>query len=229
MPVAGIIRVPLVMEVNPSFPAKTVPEFIALCQGQSRQDQHGVGWERDHAACLRRAFKMMTDVKMVHVPYRGAGPALIDLVGGQVQVMFDAVPRRSSTSELASCARLRYDGNSLGGAARRAAVGDFVPGYEVSTGMGSALPRARRPRSLRSSTEINAGLVDPAIKARLADLGQWPFALARRLRQAYRRRNREVGQGDQVRGHQAGVTRDPDRLFRNARSAKRRASPALPK
>ena len=106
-PVAGIIRVPNVMVVNPSVPAKTVPEFIAYAKanpGKINMASAGNGTAPHVAGEL---FKMMAGVDMVHVPYRGAAPALTDLIGGQVQVMFAACPRRSSTSGPASCARWR--------------------------------------------------------------------------------------------------------------------------
>ena len=106
-PVAGIGRVPFVMVVHPSVPAKTVPEFIAYAKanpGKINMASAGNGIDAHVAGEL---FKMMTGVNMVHVPYRGAAPALTDLLGGQVQVMFDNCPRRSSTSGLASCARWR--------------------------------------------------------------------------------------------------------------------------
>ena len=87
-----------VMVVNPSVPAATVPEFIAYAKSQSRQDQFRVVWQRDPQQSLGELFKMMAGVDMVHVPYRGSAPALTDLLGGQVQVMFDALPPRSSIS-----------------------------------------------------------------------------------------------------------------------------------
>ena len=106
-PVASIMRVPNVMEVNPSVPAKTVPEFIAYAKanpGKINMASAGIGVPGHVAGEL---FKMMAGVNMLHVPYRGAAPALTDLIGGQVQVMFDPCPRQSSTSGPASCARWR--------------------------------------------------------------------------------------------------------------------------
>ena len=125
-----------------------------LCQGQSRQGEHGVGRQRDRAAHLSgELFKMMTGVNMVHVPYRGAGPALTDLLGGQVQVMFDAMPAASSTSGLASSVRLAVTTAALGGAARhpdRERVCSGLRGREPGTA--SARRRTRPPRSSKSST-----------------------------------------------------------------------------
>ena len=88
-PVAGLVRFPYVMVVNPSVPAKTRSRIHRLCQGQPRQNQHGVGRQRQLRPMSGELFKMMTGVNMVHVPYRGAAPALTDLMGGQVQVMFE--------------------------------------------------------------------------------------------------------------------------------------------
>ena len=106
-PVAGIVRVPIVMVVNPSVPAKTVPEFIAYAKanpGKINMASAGNGSSQHMSGEL---FKMMAGVNMVHVPYRGAAPALTDLLGGQVQVCSPPCPRRSSTSGPASCARWR--------------------------------------------------------------------------------------------------------------------------
>ena len=155
-------------------------------------------------------FKMMAGVDMVHVPYRGGGPALTDLLGGQVQVMF---PTTVSSIEYIRAGRLRA--LAVTTATRSDAlpdiptVGEFVPGYEASSWYGIGAPK-NTPAEIvdKLNKEINAGLADPKMKARLADLGGTVLArLARRLRQAHRRRNREVGQGGQVLGHQGGMTR----------------------
>ena len=151
-------------------------------------------------------FKMMTGVDMVHVPYRGAAPALTDLLGGQVQVMFDTMP---SSIEHIRAGKLRA--LAVTTATRSEAlpdiptVGDFVPGYEASAWFGVGAPK-NTPAEIvdKLNKEINAGLADPKMKARLAELGQHANAIsACRLRQAHRRRNREVGQGGQVLGRQA--------------------------
>jgi tripartite-type tricarboxylate transporter receptor subunit TctC len=105
VPVAGIMRTPLVMEVNPSFPAKTVAEFVAYAKanpGKINMASAGIGTSGHVAGEL---FKMMTGIKMFHVPYRGGAPAITDLLGGQVQVLFDPVASSTDTSERASCAR----------------------------------------------------------------------------------------------------------------------------
>ena len=95
------------MEVHPSFPVKSVPEFIAYAKANPGKDQHGVGRRGTPHHVSGELFKMMAGVNMVHVPYRGAEPALTDLLAGQVQVMFDTLRPRSSTSGRASCARWR--------------------------------------------------------------------------------------------------------------------------
>ena len=106
-PVAGIMRVPLVMVVNPSVPAKTVPEFIAYAKANPGKINMASGGNGGPDHMSGELFKMMAGVNMVHVPYRGLAPALTDLLGGQVQVMFAAFPQRSSTSGPANCVRSR--------------------------------------------------------------------------------------------------------------------------
>ena len=197
-----------VMVVNPSVPAKTVPEFIAYAKanpGKINMASAGTG-RRTHVA--GELFKMMTGVDMVHVPYRGAGPHLTDLLGGQVQVMFGP---HAASIEYIRAGKLRA--LAVTTATRSDAlpdvptVGEFVPGYEASSWVGIGAPKNTPAEIIdKLNKEINAGLADPKIKARLADLGgtvlRW---LARRLRQAHRRRNREVGQGDPAANIKAGV------------------------
>jgi tripartite-type tricarboxylate transporter receptor subunit TctC len=172
-PVASIIRTSNVMEVHPSFPAKTVPEFIAYAKanpGKINMASAGSGSSQHMAGEL---FKMMAGVDMVHVPYRGAAPALTDLLAGQVQVMFDNL---TSSVEHVRAGRLR--GLAVTTAARSEAlpdlpiVGDFVPGYEASGIYGIGMPKDT-PHDIvdKLNREINAALADPKIKARLADLG----------------------------------------------------------
>jgi tripartite-type tricarboxylate transporter receptor subunit TctC len=172
-PVASIIRTSNVMEVHPSFPAKTVPEFIAYAKanpGKINMASAGSGSSQHMAGEL---FKMMAGIEMVHVPYRGAAPALTDLLAGQVQVMFDNL---TSSVEHVRSGRLR--GLAVTTAARSEAlpdlpiVGDFVPGYEASGIYGIGVPKDT-PRDIidKLNREINAALSDPKIKARLSDLG----------------------------------------------------------
>jgi tripartite-type tricarboxylate transporter receptor subunit TctC len=171
-PVAGIIRVPNVIEVNPSALAKTVPEFIAYAKansGKISMASPGIGTGPHMAGEL---FKMMTGVNMVHVPYRGSAPALTDLIGGQVPVMFDALP---SSIEFVRAGKLRA--LAVTTMVRSAAlpdiptVGDVVPGYEASAWFGVGAPKATPAEIVdKLNKEINAALADPKMKARLADL-----------------------------------------------------------
>ena len=171
-PVAGIMRVSNVLVVHPSFPARTVPEFIAYAKanpGKLSMASGGIGSGSHMAGEL---FKMMAGVDMVHVPYRGAGPALSDVLGGLVQVMFDLMP---NSIEHIRAGKLR--GLAVTTATRSPelpdipAVGDFVLGYEASAVFGIVAPR-NTPADIvdRLNREINAGLADPSIKARLARL-----------------------------------------------------------
>jgi len=172
-PVASIVRMPNVMEVNPSVPAKTVSEFIAYARanpGKLNMASAGIG-SADHVS--GELFKMMAGVDLLHVPYRGSGPALTDLVGGQVQVMFD--PTASSIEHIRA-GRLRALAVTT---ATRVAmlpdiptVGDFVPGYEASTWAGIGAPK-NTPAEIIDilNREIKAALADPKMRARLGDLG----------------------------------------------------------
>jgi tripartite-type tricarboxylate transporter receptor subunit TctC len=172
-PVAGIVRAPNVMEVNPSVPAKTVSEFITYAKaspGKVNMASAGKGTGPHMAGEL---FKMMAGVNVVHVPYRGSGPALVDLLGGQVQVMFDALP---PSMEHIRTGKLRA--LAVTTAVRSPAlpdvptVSEFVPGYEASASFGVGAPRST-PADIveKLNKEINGALADPKLKARLADLG----------------------------------------------------------
>ena len=171
-PVAGIVRVPFVMEINPSVPAKSVPEFIAYAKanpGKINMASGGIGTSTHIAGEL---FKMMAGVNLVHVPYRGSAPALTDMIGGQVQVMFDILT--SSIQHIRSGALRALAVTS----ATRSEVlpdlptlGEFLPGYEATAWYGIAAPKDTSSEIVdKLSKEINAGLADPKIKARLADL-----------------------------------------------------------
>jgi tripartite-type tricarboxylate transporter receptor subunit TctC len=172
-PVAGLSRGFFVMEVNPSVPAKTVPEFIAYAKanpGKLNMASSGHGAPTHVAGEL---FKTMTGVNMVHVPYRGSAPALTDMIGGQVQVMFDTVP---SSVEYIRAGKLRL--LAVTTATRSQVLPDIptvaeaVPGYEASNWGGIGAPK-NTPVDIinKLNKEINAGLADPNLKARLADLG----------------------------------------------------------
>jgi tripartite-type tricarboxylate transporter receptor subunit TctC len=176
-PVAGIIRVPQVMVVNPSFPAKTVPEFIAYAKtnpDKINMASAGAGGT-DHMA--GELFKIRAGVSMVHVPYRGLSAALSDLLGGQVQVVFSSLP---AAIEYIKAGRLRA--LAVSSATRSEAlpdiptVGDFFPGYEASQWYAVAAP-TNTPAEIveKLNKEINAALNDPKMQARLADLGGTPL------------------------------------------------------
>jgi tripartite-type tricarboxylate transporter receptor subunit TctC len=175
--VASIASTPLVMEVNPSVPAKTVPEFIAYAKanpGKLNLATPGIGTPPHVAGEL---FQMMAGVNLVHVPYRGTGPMLTDLIGGQVQVAFDPLPasiehiRAGKLRALAVTTASRSD--ALLGIPT---VGEFVRGYEASGWFGLGAPKAT-PADIveKLNKEINAGLANPKIKGRLADLGGTPL------------------------------------------------------
>ena len=172
-PVAGIIRVPNIMVVDPSFPAKTVPEFIAYAKANPGKINMGSAGNGTSQHVAGELFKMMAGVNMVHVPYRGAAPALADLFGGQVHVMFGTSPtsieyiRAGKLRPLAVTTAARWDGLP-----DIPTIGDFVPGYEASGWFGVGGPRATPTEIVdRLNGEINAGLADPKLKARLTDLG----------------------------------------------------------
>jgi tripartite-type tricarboxylate transporter receptor subunit TctC len=172
-PVASILSMPNVMEVNPSLPVKTVSEFIAYARanpGKVAMASAGIGGATHLAGEL---FKAMTGLDMVHVPYRGDAPALIDLMGGQVQVMFDLMPasisyiRTGKLLALAVTTAVRSDALP-----DLPTVGEFVPGYEASAWLGVGVPR-KTPVEIvdKLNQEINSVLSDPKFKAQLADLG----------------------------------------------------------
>jgi tripartite-type tricarboxylate transporter receptor subunit TctC len=172
-PVASIVRLPDVMVVNPEFPAKTVPEFIAYAKanpGKLAMASAGNGTSGHVAGEL---FKMMAGVDLLHVPYRGGPPAVTDLLGGRVQVLFDVL---TNSLELIKTGKLRA--LAVTTAERCAALPDiptaaeFVPGYEASYWTGLAAPRGTPTEIVEKlNNEINAALADPKIKARITDLG----------------------------------------------------------
>jgi len=177
-PVAGIIRVPLIMEVHPSVPATTVPEFIAYARANAGRINMASGGNGTTLHVSGELFKMMTGLDMLHVPYRGVAPMLTDLIGGQVQVAFDPMP---SSIEYVKAGKLRP--LAVTTAVRSQAlpeiptVGEFVPGYEASTWYGVGAPRNTPAEIIdRLNGEINAGLADARLKARLADLGGMALA-----------------------------------------------------
>jgi tripartite-type tricarboxylate transporter receptor subunit TctC len=172
-PVAGFIRVPNVMEVNPNVPAHSVAEFLDYAKanpGKVNMASSGIGTSVHLSGEL---FMMMTGIKMVHVPYRGAGPALTDLMGGQVQVMFDNMP---SSIGYIKGGRLRALAVTTAERSKELpdvpTVGATVPGYEASAFFGMAVP-AGTPREIveRLNRAVNDALADPDVQGKLAELG----------------------------------------------------------
>jgi tripartite-type tricarboxylate transporter receptor subunit TctC len=179
-PVAGIIRSPYVLVVNPSVPAKSAPEFIAYAKASPRKLNMASPGTGTGAHIAGELFKMMAGVDMVHVPYRGAGPAITDLLSGQVQVYFVTT---GASIEYIRAGRLRA--LAVTTATRSDAlpdiptVGEFVPDYEASAWYGVGAPRNTPVEVIdKLNKEINAGLADPKIKAQLADLSNAPLALS---------------------------------------------------
>jgi tripartite-type tricarboxylate transporter receptor subunit TctC len=171
--VAGFIRVPNVMEVNPNVPAKTVAEFISYAKanpGKVNMASSGIGTSVHLSGAL---FMMMTGVELVHVPYRGAGPALTDMLSGQVQVMFDNLP--SSIGHIQG-GRLRALAVTTTERSKALpdvpTVAETVPGYEASAWFGMAVPKGT-PRAVidKLNRTVNDALADPAMQAKLAELG----------------------------------------------------------
>ena len=179
VPVAGISSEPCVMEVNPSLPAKTVPEFIAYAKANPGKINMASAGNGTVVHVGGELFKMLTGVDMVHVPYRGSAPALTDLLGGQVQVMFALI-----VSSIAHIRAGRLRALAVTGATRSEelpdipTVAEFVPGYEANAWQGIGAPKGT-PADIvgKLNQAINAGLADPNMKTRLADLGATPMLM----------------------------------------------------
>ena len=177
LPVAGIIRVPMVILLNPAVPAKTVPELIAYAKanpGKINMASAGNGSAPHMAGEL---FKMMAGVDLVHVPYRGQGPALTDLLGGEVQVLFATAP---GTTEYIATGKLRALAVTTAARAQvlpdLRPVGDFVSGYETSQWYGISAPKNTAVEIVQKlNREINVAIADTGMKARLAALGGEPL------------------------------------------------------
>jgi tripartite-type tricarboxylate transporter receptor subunit TctC len=172
-PVAGLIRFPNIMEVNPSVPAKTVPEFIAYAKANPGKINYASSGNGSTIHMSAELFKMMAGVDMVHLPYRGGAPALTDMLAGQVQVMFDNLP---TSIEHLRVGKLRP--LAITSATRSEllpdvpAVADFVPGYESSAWYGVGVPKGTPAEIIdRLNKEINAILAEPRAKTRIADMG----------------------------------------------------------
>ena len=176
-PVAGIMRVPMVILLHPSVPAKTVPQFIAYAKANPGKVSMASAGKGSAPHMAGELFKRMAGVNLVHIPYRGQGPALADLLGGQVQVLFATAP---GTADHIASGRLRALAVT---SARRAqvlpalpTVGDFLPGYETTQWYGMAAPK-NTPAEIvdKLNKEINAAIADPGMKARFAALGGEPL------------------------------------------------------
>jgi tripartite-type tricarboxylate transporter receptor subunit TctC len=178
-PIASIAHVPTVMAVHPSVPAETVPAFIAYAKANAGKVNMGSAGIGSSGHLTGELFKMMAGVDLVHVPYRGNGPALTDLLGGQIQVLFATVP---SAIEYIRSGQLRALGVTT--AARSQAlpdvptIGDFVPGYEAISWYGVGAPKGTPAQIIeRLNRETNAGLADPQLSARYVSLGIEPLSM----------------------------------------------------
>jgi tripartite-type tricarboxylate transporter receptor subunit TctC len=172
-PVAGIIRVPNVMEVNPRVPAKTVAEFIAYAKDNPNKINWATSGNGTSVHLSGELFKMMTGVKLTHIPYKGSAPALTDLIAGTVDVIFDNMPpslphiKAGKLRALAVTTAMRSEALP-----DVPTVADTVPGYEASAFYGMGVPKGTPPEIIEKlNKEVNAALADPKLKARLAELG----------------------------------------------------------
>lgn len=178
VPVGGIVRVPNVMTVTKNFPAKTVAEFIDYGKknpGKINMASSGAGTSVHLSGEL---FKFMSGIDMKHVPYRGAGPATTDLIGGQVDVLFDNMPSIISHIRAGTVRALGVTSAQRSPAMPDVpTVAETVPGYEASAWFGAAAPKGTPAAAIaRLNQEINAALADPGMRAKLADLGGVPIA-----------------------------------------------------
>jgi tripartite-type tricarboxylate transporter receptor subunit TctC len=173
VPIGNIVRVPQLMQVHPSVPAKTVPEFIAYAKANPGKIAMGSGGNGSPAHVIGEYFKLMTGTDLTHVPYRGAAPAVNDLLGGQIQVAFTEMATSLGHVRAGTLRAL-----AVTTAARAQALpdvptlGEFIPDFEASQWVGLVAPKdTPRPIIEKLNAEINAALGDPRIKARFADLG----------------------------------------------------------
>jgi tripartite-type tricarboxylate transporter receptor subunit TctC len=178
VPVAGIALDPFVLEVTPSLPVKSIPELIAYAKANPGKVNMGSGGIGSGNQLTGEMFKMMTGIDLVHVPYRGAGPAMVDLMGGQVQVMFNTM---GASVQHVRAGKLRALGVAT--KTRQAAlpdvptVAEFVPGYEASFWTGIAAPKGTPAEIVdKINKAVNAGFADANVKARLAEWGATALA-----------------------------------------------------
>ena len=176
-PVAGIIGTPLVMMVDPSFPAKTIPDFIAHAKANPGKLNYGSAGSGSLSHVVTELLKMTAHVNMVHVSYRGDLQAITDLLGGQLQVYFGTLPASIEYVRAGNLRALAVTSTTRSPALPDIpALGEFLPGFEASIWVGLTAPR-NTPTEIvgKLNREINAGLADPKLKARLADLGTTPL------------------------------------------------------
>ncbi len=176
-PVAGVVRFPNVVTVAASFPAKTIPEFITYAKANPDKINHGSSGNGTTQHLAGELFKMMTGVSFTHVPYRGAAPALTDLLGGQVQVLFEPLPASIQHIKSGAIRALAVTTATRAEALPDVpALSEFIPGYEASGWNGVCAPRNTPVDVIQTlNAAINAGLADAKLKARLADLGATPL------------------------------------------------------
>jgi tripartite-type tricarboxylate transporter receptor subunit TctC len=180
VPIAMISRLPLVMEITPTIPAKTVEEFIAYVKANPGKVSMASGGSGSASHVGGEFFKMMTGVDMVHVPYRGGAPALTDLMGGQVQVMFSPLPESIGAIQAGKVRALAVTTSERSQALPDLpTVAETVPGFEASTWQGIGAPKGT-PADIvaKLNREINAALADGQIKERLAALGSIPTPMS---------------------------------------------------
>jgi tripartite-type tricarboxylate transporter receptor subunit TctC len=176
-PVAGIVRTPNVMEVTNSLPVKNVAEFIAYCRAHPGKVNMASSGSGTSVHLSGELFKSMTGCDMVHVPYKGAGPAMIDLIGGQVDVLFDNLPSSVGQIKAGKVRALAVTSQEREPSmAQLPAVGETVPGYEATAWFGIGMPKGT-PRGIidKVNAEVNRALADPKFRDRLAELGGKPI------------------------------------------------------
>jgi tripartite-type tricarboxylate transporter receptor subunit TctC len=176
-PVAGIVRTPNVMEVTTSLPVKTVAEFIAYCKANPGKVNMASSGSGTSVHLSGELFKSMTGCDMLHVPYKGAGPALIDLIGGQVHVMFDNLPSSAGHIKNGKLRALGVTSEQRESSLPQVqAIGETVPGYEATAWFGIGMPKGT-PRDIidKVNAEVNRALADPKMRERLAELGGRPI------------------------------------------------------
>ena len=172
-PIGSVVRVPQLMQVNPSLPVQTVPEFIAYAKANPGRIAMGSGGNGSPAHVIGEYFKLMTGTDLTHVPYRGAAPAVTDLLGGQIQVAFTEL---ATSLGHVKAGRLRAlavtTATRVEALPDVATLSEFIPGFEASQWVGLVAPKDTSPAIIQKlNAEINAGLADPKVKARFAELG----------------------------------------------------------